>query len=260
MNILEKAKIRTGGNTKLGSTMGSWALLFGNIEWYSPELGRSCRGTCKGNCKGCFDKDDPKKSACYVAKSYTLYTNRNEDGTPGDITKSRCTVKYGHMINTIAMTEHRRELEERLDVQLTNKKKKFDIVRINESGELTCKADFRLWCRIADRHPETIFYLYTKNYKAIEDVPIPKNLFVNLSIWHDVGIKEYNKMKTDPQIRAFVLVDEEYTKDVYAKKGVVITSMCAAYDAKGKMNHSITCDKCKKCFRSSNKVVGCYQH
>ena len=260
MDILAKAKIREGGNIKLGSNMGSWAMLFGNVDWYSPELGRSCKGTCRGNCKGCFDKDNPKKSACYVAKSYVMRTHRNKDGTPGDILKNRCSVKYGHMINTIAMTEHRRELKKSLDVQLTNKKKKFDIIRINESGELTCKEDFKLWCFLAARHPETVFYLYTKNYNAIKGSHIPRNLFVNVSIWHEVGIKEYLEMKDDPQIRAFVLVDDEYTRDVYKKKGVVITSMCSAYDENGKMNHAVTCEKCKKCFSNRSKVVGCFSH
>ena len=48
--VLKKARIKKGtaaDNIKLGK-MGSWAMLFGNIEWYSPELGRSCKGTCKG--------------------------------------------------------------------------------------------------------------------------------------------------------------------------------------------------------------------
>ena len=42
-------------------------------------------------------------------------------------------------------------------------------------------------------------------------------------------------MKDHPQIRAFCLVDKEWTKEEYYAKGIEITSMCAAYDAKGKI-------------------------
>lgn len=265
--VLEKAIIKEGtkkDNIKLGN-MGSWAMLFGNCEWRIPELNNVCvKGTCGGNCKGCFNPEDPRKSECYVVKSYLKYTNRNEDGTVGDILKNECSVKLGHAYRTIAMTMFRDELLEALDKKLTNKKKKLQIVRINESGELTCYEDLELWCELARRHPETIFYVYTKNYKviqkAIDEDIIPDNIFINISVWHESGIEEYNNMKDHPQIRAFCLVDEEYTKDVYASKGLNITSMCGAYDEKGKMNHAVTCDKCKKCFSKNNKCVGCFEH
>ena len=264
--VLEKAVIKEGtkkDNIKLGD-MGSWAILFGNCIWQIPELNICVRGTCGGNCKGCFNSENPRESDCYVVKSYLKYTNRNEDGTVGDILKNECSVKLGHAYRTIAMTMFRDELLEALDKKLTNKKKKLKIVRINESGELTCYEDLELWCELARRHPETVFYVYTKNYKviqrAIDKDIIPDNIFINISVWHESGIREYNNMKDHPQIRAFCLVDEEYTKEVYASKGLDITSMCGAYDEKGKMNHAVTCDKCKKCFSKSNKCVGCYEH
>ena len=56
------------------------------------------------------------------------------------------------------------------------------------------------------------------------------------------------------------MVDKEWTKAEYYLKGIEITSMCGAYDEKGKMNHNVTCDKCKKCFSVNNKCVGCYEH
>ena len=264
--ILSKAVIKDGtvaDNIKLGN-MGSWAMLFGNCDWYIPEIDATCKGTCGKHCKGCFDKKNSRNSQCYVAKSYMKYTKRNDDGTVGDITKNKCSVKLGHAYRTIAMTMFRDELLEALDKKLTNKKEKFKIIRINESGELTCYEDLELWCELAKRHPETIFYVYTKNYnviqKAIDKDIIPNNIFINISVWHEYGIDEYNNMKDHPQIRAFCLVDKKYTKEVYASKGLNITSMCGAYDDKGKMNHAVTCEKCKKCFSSNNKCVGCYEH
>ena len=264
--ILKKAKIKKGTSTtniKLGE-MGSWAMLFGNCDWFIPELDVTVKGTCGEHCNGCFNPENPKCSTCYVAKSYYLHTNRNEDGTPGDILKNHCSVKKGHAYRTIAMTMFRKDLLISLDKQLTKARDKFEIVRINESGELTCYEDLALWCELAKRHPETVFYLYTKNYKVVRksliNAIVPKNLFINISIWHEKGIEDYLEMKEHPQIRAFCLVDDEWTKSKYYSKGIEITSMCGAYDENGKMNHAVTCDKCKKCFSHVNKCVGCHEH
>lgn len=264
--ILKKATIKKGtssDNIKLGS-MGSWAMLFGSCEWYVPELDITVKGTCGEYCQGCFNPENPKCSACYVAKSYTKYTKRNEDGTIGDIQKNKCSVKLGHAYRTIAMTMFRKDLLLSLDKQLTRMKKKLEVVRINESGEFTCYEDLAMWCELAKRHPETIFYVYTKNYKAVRkaliNAIVPSNLFINISIWHQLGIEAYLEMKDHPQIRAFVLVDDEWTTEKYYKNGIEITSMCMAYDKNGKMNHKVTCDKCKKCFSANNKCVGCYEH
>lgn len=264
--VLSKAKIKDGTSTdniKLG-TMGSWAELFGNCDWYIPELDVTVRGTCGEHCQGCFNPANPKASECYVTKSYIMYTNRKKDGSVGDILTDPCSVKKGHAYRTIAMTMFRKDLLLSLDKQLTNKKKKFEVVRINESGELTCYEDLALWCELARRHTETTFYLYTKNYKAVRKALIngvvPTNLFINISIWHQLGISAYLEMKDNPQIRAFCLVDDEWTVEKYWSKGIEITSMCAAYDECGKMNHAVTCDKCKKCFSNANRCVGCYEH
>lgn len=264
--ILKKAKIKKGtaaDNVKLGN-MGSWAMLFGSCDWYIPELDITVKGTCGQYCQGCFNPDNPKCSACYVAKSYVMHTNRNEDGTIGDIQKNPCTVKLGHAYRTIAMTMFRKDLLLSLDKQLTKMREKLGIVRINESGEFTCYEDLKLWCELAKRHPETIFYVYTKNYKAVRKALIngivSSNFFINISVWHQLGIEEYLEMKDHPQIRAFVLVDNEWTREKYYSKGIEITSMCGAYDENGKMNHAVTCDKCKKCFSNCSKCTGCFEH
>ena len=264
--ILKKAKISKGttaNNIKLGE-MGTWAMLFGNCEWYIPELDVTVKGTCGEHCKGCFNPDNPRCSACYVAKSYVKYTNKNKDKTVGDILKNKCCVKLGHAYRTIAMTMFRDDLLDSLDGQLRRKRKKFETIRINESGELTCYEDLDLWCELSKRHPETVFYLYTKNYKVVRKALIngivPSNLFINISIWHEYGIKAYLEMKDHPQIRAFCLIDKKWTVEKYRSKGIEITSMCGAYNENGKMNHAVTCDKCKKCFGKKNKCVGCYEH
>ena len=264
--ILDKATIHSGtqkDNIKLGN-MGSWAMLFGNCDWYIPEINTTCKGTCGEHCKVCFDSKHLKNSPCYVAKSYIKYTNRNSDGTIGDIQNNKCSVKLGHAYRTIAMTQYRNDLFNRLNKQLNNKRNKFKIIRINESGELTCYEDLALWCMLAKEHPETTFYLYTKNYDAVQEAIdndiICNNIYINISVWHENGILSYNNMKGHNQIRAFVFVDKDWNKEKYEENGLNISSMCGAYDKNGKMNHSITCEKCKKCFTSNNKCVGCFEH
>lgn len=264
--VLKGAKIRKGtssDNIKLGN-MGSWGELPGDCEWYCPELDVTVKGTCGEHCKGCFNKKNPKCSTCYVIKSLVRHTFKNEDGTVGDILKNRCSVKLGYVYRTIAITMFRNDLLLSLDKQLTRMRKKLDMVRINESGEFTCYEDLWMWCELARRHPETIFYVYTKNYKAVRkaliNAVVPSNLFINISIWHEYGIEEYLEMKDHPQIRAFCLVDSEWTIEKYYSKGIEITSMCPAYDKDGKMNHAVTCDKCKKCASCRDKCTGCYEH
>lgn len=262
-HVLGKAKIKNQQNVKLGD-MGSWAELPGDCDYYIPELKMNIKGTCGEFCKGCYNKNNPRGSACYVFKALMKYTKRNEDGSIGDILKNECSVKLGHAYRTIAMTMYRDELLLSLDKQLTRKKKKFKIVRINESGEFTCYEDLEMWSELARRHPETIFYVYTKNYaavrKALINAIVPNNFFINISIWHQVGIREYLEMKDHPQIRAFVLVDDVWTKERYLMEGLEITSMCGAYKEDGKLDHNVTCDKCRKCFGHTSKCTGCNEH
>lgn len=256
--ILKAARISSAKNIKLGN-MGSWSLLFGNIDWYIPELGLSCKGTCGEYCKGCFNKDNPKKSDCYVCKQYIRYSDKNIG-----IEKSKCTIKLGHAYRTLAITLFRNELLVSLHKQLTNMKKKFLTVRINESGELTCYEDLEMWCKLAILHPETKFYIYTKNYPAVQNAVdnsiIPRNMFINISVWHECGIAEYKKMEKHPQIRAFVLLDSEWTVGKYAERKLTVDAICGAYNEFGVMNHNLTCDKCKLCYSQTRKVVGCYKH
>lgn len=264
--VLPKAKIKfgdSGDNIKLGN-MGSWAVLPGDMDWYIPNLKMWVKGTCGSHCKGCFDPENPRCSKCYVFKAIVRKTNRNADGTVGDIVMNDCTVKRGHAYRTIAITLFRRELLESLDKQLTNYKGNTRLIRLNESGEFTCYEDLAMWCELASKHGKFTFYVYTKNYRvvkrAIANGIIPKNLFINISVWHKKGIKPYQEMESNSQIRCFAYVDKEWDVNKYAKNGLILQSMCGAYDKKGKMNHNVTCDKCKKCASRVNKCVGCFEH
>lgn len=250
-----KVKFKDGGNTKLGN-MGVWSSLMGDENYYIPELDCFVRGTCGNHCKGC-------KGKCYVRKSYIRWTNE-ETG--------KCSVKLGHARNTIAMREDINKCFEDLNEQLTRKRVPFEMVRINQSGEFENEEQFDMFCTISAMHHETEFYAYTKAVEIV--VPallagkVPENFTILISIWHEYGIEEYKKVAHLPNVKAFVYVDYNsdkengWTLEDYAKHGINITTMCMAYDERGKMNHNITCDKCKKCFNrfESCKVVGCLSH
>lgn len=227
-----------GGNIKLGNML-SFSKLYGDMPHYIAKLGMVVTGTCAGHCDGC-------RKDCYVRKSYRYGS-----------------VMYRHAVNTLAFRTDLEKAFSDLDGQLSRKKVKANIVRINQSGEIETAAEFRAWCELAAKHTETNFYLYSKAYEII--IPallagiVPGNLTVLISIWHDIGIAEYAKVCHLSNVKAFAYDDFDFD---YAAAGINMQTSCRAYDANGKLDHNITCDKCRKCFdRSENhKVIRCAAH
>lgn len=250
--MVATAEIVSGGNIKLGETIGTWSTLFGDKVYDTP-FGK-VKGTCGEHCKYCGVSINGKQPSCYVRKSYRYGS-----------------VIQRHAANTIAIRTDVKKCFEDLHGQLTRKRKKFVYVRIDQSGELETTEQFKGWEWLSDNHQETTFYIYTKAYEIV--VPellagnVPDNLVVLISIWHEQGIEAYNKVKHLTNVKAFVYMDKNKNADgwwyeEYAAHGVEIQTICKAYDEKGKMNHNITCDKCKKCIacRKNTKIVGCFDH
>lgn len=238
------ARMIKNGNTKLGQTMWSWNKLAGSGEI------AGCKGTCGGHCSGCYNAENPRKSPCYVFKSYNIYG------------WDHSSVVRGHVRNTNIMRNDINHAFNDIRLQLSRAKKKPSAVRIHASGELESTQELRKWIETAEMFPETPFYVYTKAYEILDEVlsemsnnTIPQNMFINVSIWHENGIDTYNKWKHLDCIRAFVY-DDGYD---YGDK-LKINCYCPAYDKNGKLHHDLTCDKCKICFQSKAKVCGCYNH
>ena len=231
----EKIKI-VGGNIKLGN-MGSFSKLYGNDTFITPY--GDVTGTCGKHCEGC-------KEHCYVRKSYRY----------GSVIKN-------HAKNTLAFRNDMIRAFVDLHLQLTRKRKPFDVIRINQSGEIETTAELCSWVDLARRHPETHFYIYTKNYFAVFEMIslltpdyIPGNFTILISIWHTYGINEYKLLSKYDFIKAFVYLDGFD----YSKYDITTETGCFAYDEKGKLNHDITCDKCRKCFNRIHKIIGCAAH
>lgn len=232
---LRKARILPGGNSKLDKTIGTFSKLMGDDIYVID--GESIQGSCGAYCGGC-------KNSCYVKHSY----------------RYKSVIK-GHAIRTLAMREDMRGLFNELDKQLTNKREPFIYVRIDQSGEIESAAEFIGWCNLAKAHPETTFYLYTKAFNIVIGLLLkgkaPDNMTVLISIWHEYGVAEFNRVKRLNNVKAFVYCDG-YN---YNKHGLNIETFCPAYNEAGKLDKSIKCGgRCKLCISGPVKVIGCYNH
>lgn len=220
-----------GNNVKLGDGVASWSTLKGDDLLLIPKLNRRVRGTCR-NCEYCT-KD------CYVNKSYNRYPK---------------SAMYGHAVNTIGLRTCPSKVFRDLDHQLSTTNR-FNVVRINQSGDIENMQELEMWLTLALLHPKFTFYLYTKQFKLAVDFingnTLPANFHINFSIWHEHGVNEYFQVETNPNVHAFVYDDGETYIDS--------TDRCIAY-INGKLNHSITCERCKKCYRSGVRVIYCTSH
>lgn len=242
------------GNIKVGN-IATFSTLAGDGEFVTEKYG-AVRGTCGEYCKFCGHAAKGKKRPpCYVFRSYR-----------------HPSVIESHSRNTLSIINNPELAFRQLSDSLKRKRNKPVACRNHQSGEYIDDVEFFGMNGVAKENPRLPFYVYTKRYDIA--VPallagfVPKNMTILISIWHEQGIKEYLSVAHLPNAKAFVYCDKNrdlkngWGVEEYAEHGLVIQTFCAAYDLKGKMNHKVTCDKCKKCFnRSKNaKVVGCWDH
>ncbi len=237
-----RATFSKSGNIKLGNTW-NFSTVYGDELKTVNFNGKTYQatGTCGNHCKGC-------KYDCYVKKSYRYPS-----------------VVYSHIKNTIAIRTNPAAAFNDLTVSIEKAKKKPEIIRINQSGEIENNEMFSGWCEMAARFPKIKFWLYTKNYDvaipALLAGQVPENMTVLISVWHKYGATEYNKVKHLNNVKAFVY-DDGYN---YKAENIEIQTYCKAYtmqNGKMSLNHKLTCEKCKKCFNRSAgcKVIGSLPH
>ena len=230
-----KYSFNLSGNIKIGN-IASFSTLMGDYTYkgMDKEL-KDIKGTCK-NCECC-------KKSCYVRASYRFPS-----------------VIFSQAVNTWGMRNELDKVEMDLAEQLENLNIK--IVRLNQSGELENEEQFAMWCRLAEHFSNVKFYIYTKMYSIVEPFLkkglVPSNFTINYSIWHDVGVKEFKKVEKCPNVKAFI-----YDDGVNLNLHPIV--YCPAYtkqngDKKAKMNHNITCEKCRLCIDKKIKIIGCLDH
>lgn len=223
------------GNTKVGR-IATWSTLMGDYTYkgMSGKL-KDITGTC-GNCGAC-------KAGCYVRSSYRFPS-----------------VVYSQAVNTWGLRNELDKVES--DLAEVIERRKIGIVRINQSGELENEEQMAMWCRLASKFSDVKFYIYTKMYdiaeKFLKNGLVPSNFTINYSVWHGVGVKEYEKVKSFPNVKAFVYddgVDMELPTKCYCPAYKVIGK-----SGKAKMDHSVTCETCGLCIDSKVKVIACHDH
>lgn len=233
------AKLNRNGNIKLGKTIATFSKLYSDEEFITPY------GVVKGSCEtrfcgGC-------KGSCYVRKSYRYGT-----------------VIKGHARNTLAVRMGALKLYEDIKGQLQRARKPYTMVRVHQSGEFESTEEFLAWCKLANDFPAITFYTYTKAFPYV--IPallcgkVPNNFIINISVWHEYGIKEYNLVKHLQNVKAFIY-DDGFN---YAAYGIDLNKCdrCMAYDENGKLNHEITCERCGKCLDNNpgHKIIACSDH
>ena len=253
-NEVVDARWNFKGNIKVGN-IATWSVLPGDMTFISEKYGE-VNGTCGGCCEHCgHAAKEGKRPPCYVFKSHRYPS-----------------VVDGQARNTLSIRNNPEKTREQLSGALSRKRVPIVAGRFDQAGEIENKRQFKVQCDIATDHKKTPFYVYTKKgavvVPALLNGEVPQNLTVLISIWHEQGIEEYLKVAHLPNVKAFVYCDKNsdpisgWGPEEYAQRGIAVQSFCTAYDTKGKMNHNVTCEKCKKCFNRSAKakVIGCWDH
>lgn len=218
------------GNSKTG--FKSINLLAGDREseysGYMPhDITEKVCGSCTGNCPGCY------------AKKLTRYSNVYRMYASNTIEALYNPVKFWELV------------EQELYYTKTGKPKKnpVKVVRIHDSGDLISYDYYVALVAFVKRHPETIFYTYTKEADILKTYGlnnIPKNLTINCSPWPG-----YCEPIGDlPQ----------FIYDDGSDPGLVTMRHCPAVDKNGNRT-GITCKQCGHCARAKRgEKMAVYAH
>ena len=188
-------------------------------------------GTCPGNCKEC-------EKNCYACRSHDQYPAKT----------------VSNVENTMQVRDHLHTHFLAIDAYL--KEHDVKILRYTESGEIESYNQFMALVWLAQHNAGTSIYFYTKRYDLLRRYlgyqAMPKNLVALVSIWGSLGREEWSEFKQYDNIKCFAVHAEDMHPD----------AMCPAYKlVNGKVVRTgITCDKCKLCFDSKAKMIGCYEH
>lgn len=251
------------GNSKIGKGIYSFSTLPGNkdnlLMLANNALLTNIHGTCSKYCERCFN------GGCYAVNSAKRHHN---------------VVIRAWADNTILLRKGK--VFDEIDTYITKKNSKFyasgnendhkvKIFRINVSGEIESAKEFENWNRLAIKHPEVIFSVYTKNFDALDEFikagnKDASNFVINISQWHHVAdailakypgkfnVFEYD----DSNVKNNTLSDED-------KLRLSHTRHCPAVSSKGKHvkkadGTPVTCDTCLHCYKKSGLITAVYAH
>lgn len=261
---LEDAKLHVAkGNSKIGKTIYSFSTLPGDVNhllYANKVLLTDLPGTCTNLCEGCF-------GACYAVNSAKLHHN---------------AVIKAWADNTLLLRYKPSILFDQINALINEKNKKYyethnekDIKiktwRWNVSGEIQNVTELALMNILAKKHPEVMFGIYTKNFKAVETLldalgDTQPNFVINISQWHHVA-DDFLKKYVD-KVNIFEYDDSNLKNHGLSEEDVARLSKishCPAVTkqgthAKTPNGDPITCDMCRRCYTKTGKATAVYSH
>ena len=229
------------GNIKVGN-IPQFNTLPGNepLRGYNGELLTNIEGTCGDLCEDC-------KGDCYAIKCARFRHH---------------TVINAWAKNTYILRNEPEKVRNEINEFL--RKSVFRYFRFHTSGEVENMEQLKLYCEICNDNPDVVFYMYTKNFKAIYDLFVinreekPDNLIINLSEWHGNIRRFYDKLPKNA-IQFFNSLNEFAYDDGSEECGNIISYIhCPAINNRGHET-GVTCAICKRCM-TPNKRTAVYAH
>lgn len=253
------------GNSKIGR-MINWSTLPGDADHPLVAKGRQVTnvpGTCTSKCEGCLKN-------CYARRSILQHHN--------SVTRSWAE---NTLMIRFKIDECFRQIES--EIRKLNKKYyqtgnpadlKYEFFRINTSGELNTVEELEYWNKLAMKHPEINFSVYTKNSIVILTFfkrwgQTEDNFTINISQWHHVmdstiaelnrlGAK-YNIFTYDDSNRNINELSEEDKKYLEALPHCKAVMKNGGHYLKSD-GTPLHCAECQKCYHKTGKETAVYSH
>lgn len=231
----EKTGGKDAGMMAIGYMPGA-----GILEYKDGTPVTDCHGTCGAvDCSACVKQ-------CYAVSMVKRYKD----------------ARIHRIENTLQLRENITQHFD--DIRAAILRDHIRMVRYTDSGEIESYQQFFKLVNLALGLPSVRFYLYTKNYAVLREFfgrgdqfELPTNLVVLISIWEDLGEKEYMEFRHHRNIKAFAVKPATVKPEI----------MCPAYKkdpktGRVKLNAEMTCAKCGLCIgtRGNADIIGCLEH
>ena len=223
------------GNRKIGKGIWAFSTLPGNKDNLLFVKGKgvltNIPGTCSHYCNDCFNH------GCYAVRDAKLHSNA-------------CIPAWGE--NTLLLRENPERLFNEIDLfirdknikYLLTKEEKYHKVRIwrwHVSGEIESLTQLQLMNKVALKHPEVNFSVYTKNFDILSKY-----------------IRKFGVKSIAQNLKDCSLSEED-------KQRLAKTVHCPAVAKDGSHRNDqngnpITCDHCKRCYTKTGARTAVYAH
>lgn len=266
---VDQAKVSLSlGNAKIGR-MINWSTLPGNESNKLIAKGRiitDIKGTCSENCKSCF-------KTCYARRSILQHHN---------------SVTRAWAENTLMIRHNTAACFAEIDRKIMEANKKFyetknpsdlkfELFRINVSGEIQTLEELESWNQLASKHPEIKFGIYSKNAPILlaffkKHGQTAENFCVNISEWHGCMAPVIDELHTlGAKFNVFEYNDTNMASSKASpaeKERFARMASCPAVGPTKENKHPINpktgetwhCADCQACYRKTGTHRFVYSH